>query len=158
MFATKTSRFSGRLACVLGLVFMVGCGARGDLQGTVKYRPVGKSLVTGTVMVMGADNQPRYGMIETDGKYLVRDVPIGPAKVTVSSPNPAGTGPVRTADGRAPSKMRGMEGENTAAPPPVSEEIKKGWFEIPEKYNSPTSSGLSFDIKKGANTYDIVLD
>jgi prepilin-type N-terminal cleavage/methylation domain-containing protein len=33
-----------------------------------------------------------------------------------------------------------------------------GWCSIPEKYGDPNASGLTLDVKKGTNTFNIDLD
>jgi hypothetical protein len=70
-------------------------------------------------------------------------VATGEAKAAVSSINPKSSDfQVRQAEGGPPPKPR----------PEV-----KGWFPIPEKYDTPFKSGLTFTIKRGENTIDIDL-
>ncbi len=149
------------LACALPmLIVCAGCAGPGDVQGTVSYRPNGKKVVTGTVMFMGADGMPHYAMINADGTYLVRGVPPGPAKVTVASPNPVQPPEPKRPGGGDREQIGEAKPpvEGGAAGVPVSEEIKKNWFAIPEKYTDLQNSGLRFEVKRGVSIYDIVLD
>jgi hypothetical protein len=151
------------LAMIPLFLATIGCTGKGDIQGTVSYRPASKKVAFGTVMFIGADNQPRYGIINPDGTYLVRGVPSGKAKITVASPNPVQPPDARGAGrvDRAQIGDRKPEGEGepsataTAQPAP---EVAKSWFPIPEKYAEPDKSGLAFDVKRGTNTFDIILD
>src|SRR5690242_8111846 len=73
--------------CAVGLLAVAGCGAgRGTVSGKVTYK--GKPVVTGTVSVIGSDGIQYAAQITPQGTYSVPDVPAGPAKFTVSSPNP----------------------------------------------------------------------
>jgi hypothetical protein len=154
---TRTLTF----ALLLPLLLVVGCGGQGSVEGTVTYRPNGKKLVWGTVMITGSDNISRYGTITKDGTYAVNGVVSGPAKITVTSENPKAAAATardggRGADGRS---RPGAEGAaNTPAPPPIPDEILKGWFAIPDKYGDATQSGLTVTVKGGKNTHDIILD
>ena len=103
-------------------------------------------------------------MINKDGTYLVRDVPLGEVKVCVSSENPKQA----DADPRpAGRKVRrpGVEDrraapgpDNSPQSPPVPEEILKGWFPIPTKYSDPGQTTLKTTVRGGKNSFDIVLD
>jgi hypothetical protein len=143
-----------------GLVFLSGCSGSGRVSGTVTCKGNGKKLMSGTVMILGSDQIPHYGEIKEDGTYAVGGVPPGPARVTVTSPNPN-----ETADD--PSGPRGMGGRGRApaglpsrSPPPsnLSESAKKGWFAIPDKYADPAKTPLTVEIKGGHNAYPIELD
>jgi hypothetical protein len=126
-------------AAVLALA--AGCGGRGDVSGKVTYQ--GKPLVWGTVQFEGSDGLVKQGNINSDGTYSVREVATGEAQVAVSSINPKSSDfQPRQAEGRPP-------------PPPRPE--VKGWFPIPDKYDTPHKSGLVYTIKSGPNTIDIDL-
>jgi hypothetical protein len=119
----------------------LGCAGKGDVSGRVTYK--GKPLVWGTVQFEGSDRIVKQGNINPDGTYSVRGVATGEAKVAVSSINPKSSDfQVRQAEGGPPPKPR----------PEV-----KGWFPIPEKYDTPYKSGLTYPIKRGANEIDIEL-
>lgn len=120
----------------------IGCGGYGDVSGKVTYK--GKALVWGTVQFEGSDNMIRQGNINSDGTYEISHVATGEAKVAVSSINP------KSSDFQL---RRPQEGGPRANPRP---EVK-GWFPIPEKYDRPYKSGLTYTIKSGENQIDIDL-
>src|SRR5438874_10134103 len=64
----------------------LGCGGRGDVSRNVTYQ--GKALVFGTVQFEASDGTIKQANIETDGSYSIPGVPVGEAKVAVSSDNP----------------------------------------------------------------------
>jgi hypothetical protein len=135
-----------RLPCrpVAGMSFLVlfvlGCSGLGDVSGTVTYQ--NKPVLFGTVLIECADGSIRQGNIEKDGSYTVRGVAAGDVKVAVNSPNPKGVTIL-------PSKIP----ERKQEPYPVV----PGWFPIPRKYDSPSTSGLTYQVRGGANTINIEL-
>jgi hypothetical protein len=119
----------------------LGCAGKGDVSGRVTYK--GKPLVWGTVQFEGSDKLLKQGNINSDGTYTVQGVATGEAKVAVSSINPKSSDFV-------PMQREG-------APPPKPRPEVKGWFPIPEKYDTPFKSGLTYTIKRGENKIDIEL-
>jgi len=103
----------------------------------------GQAAGWGTVQFEGSDGTLKQSNIGSDGTYSVQGVATGEAKVAVSSINP------KSAD----FSQRVVEGR---PPPPPRPEVK-GWFPIPEKYDTPFKSGLVYPIKSGPNTIDIEL-
>lgn len=138
---------------VLFLAAASGCGSSvGSLSGKVTYQ--GKTVASGTVMVIGSDGIPRYGKIETDGAYKIDDVPPGPVKVTVNSPNPV-PDPAQVAAAQARPKRGGREQTNPITAPTSDPKL---WFEIPAKYGDPNTSGKETTVKGGNNTLNIELE
>ena len=129
-------------AVVLITLAAIGCGGYGDVSGKVTYK--GKALVWGTVQFEGSDKMIKQGNINSDGTYSISGVASGEAKAAVSSINP------KSSDFQL---RRPQEGGPKANPRP---EVK-GWFPIPEKYDTPFKSGLTYPIKAGENTIDIEL-
>jgi hypothetical protein len=111
------------------------------VSGKVTYK--GKTLVGWRVQFEGSDKAIRQGNINSDGTYTVRGVATGEAKATVSSINP------KSSD----FQVRQAEG----GPPPKPQPEVRGWFPIPEKYDTPHTSGLTYTIKRGENKIDIEL-
>ena len=73
----------GVLLVVL-LLSGVGCGRRmGQVSGRVCY--AGRPLPGGTILLLASDGKPYRGQIEVDGRFRVLDVPLGEAKVCVTS-------------------------------------------------------------------------
>jgi hypothetical protein len=120
-----------------------GCGSgKASVSGTVKYR--GKLLAMGTVFLAGPDHLQVLGQINPDGTYRIDGVAAGSVQIGVASLKPSATRP-------RPTKTRTR---GAAPPPPVDD---SGWFEIPDKYTDPLTSGLTVDLKSGTNEYDIEL-
>jgi hypothetical protein len=142
-----------------GLVFLAGCAGTGGLSGTVTYKGNGKKLMSGTVMVLCSDNVPRYGMIGEDGTYSVAGVPPGPAKVTVTSPDPGEAAAEAPAARGGGGRARPGGAASRATPPSgLSGAAAKGWFAIPDRYGDPARTPLTVQVKGGKNPHDIQLD
>lgn len=124
----------GLLLCVV----LCGCGGKGTLTGTVSYK--GAPVAMGQVIVVAQDGGMRVGPIQPDGKYEVRDVPTGTAKIAVESPDPRGGSPV-------------VPGEGVTV-----KAVPQGWQALPEKYGSIVTSGLTVDVKAGVNTHNVPLE
>jgi hypothetical protein len=129
----------------LALAFLtlaaVGCGERGDVSGKVSYK--GKLLVFGTVQFEASNKTIKQANIATDGSYSIPGVPVGEAKVAVSSDNP-------NSSAFQPLQREGM-------PPPKPLPQVKGWFPIPPGYQDLSRPKLTYTVKSGKNTYDIDL-
>ena len=143
--------YRGPRVAVLGLLLIAcGCSSRGTVSGKVTFR--GKPVVWGTVSVIASDNVQYAAQITSEGTYSIPNVPTGPAKFAVSSPNPDGTargGPAAANDGAGD---RGSAGEGGPPNPPPG-----AWFALPEKYNDPLKSGLTGTV--GAqSTVDLILE
>jgi hypothetical protein len=126
-----------RTASLVALGLLVlgsgGCKSKGTVSGKVAHK--GKPVIWGTVTIIGSDKIQYAGQITPEGTYTVPDVPGGPVKIAVSSPNPDGT------SRGGPAAQRGGDLAGAEPPPPV---IKSGgWFPIPDKYSNPETSGLT---------------
>lgn len=129
---------------ILFATSITGCGpAATDVTGSVTFE--GKTVVFGTVVIIGTDGLPRSGAIQPDGTYRVSGVPLGAAKVAISSPRPPGmkvpnakpkTGRDEGLDERRPAD------ENATVDPVVA----KGWFALPEKYGDPATANLTLEV------------
>jgi hypothetical protein len=122
---------AGMLLCMLS-----GCGAGGgSVSGTITYQ--GKPLPTGAVTFSGGENgSVTVSSPITDGKYAMTEVPVGPVKISVTTPPPSPPPP-----------------PGTPAAAPATETIP-----IPQKYAFADQSGLTYTVKSGAQTYDIKLE
>ena len=118
-----------------GLAFSLGCGMSGtptgQVSGTVQVR--GKPLTKGTVnFLMKEKGIGAEAPIDATGKYAF-PTPLEAGTYAVSvTPPPAE--PVRPG----------------TRPPRVSQEI-------PAKFREPTSSGLTYTVKRGSNDYPIAI-
>jgi hypothetical protein len=136
------------------LLAFTGCAGRGtgSVSGKVTYQD--KVVRSGSVMFVGSDSLPRYAPIDTDGRYAVEGLPAGPAKITVSSPDPKGVS--GRGQGRRPDlKDAGTVPGRSEEPPPAA--TVAAWFTLPDSYGDPKNSKLSFDVQPGPNTHHIEL-
>lgn len=122
-----------RRAFALATVFLAGCApATGTVQGkiTVNGTPLTAGLITFHSEV---GNHDAFSAPVKDGRYETGAIPAGPCKVTVIHSSVAKPAAGGSDLGRA----------RTA-----------GAVEVPEKYGRADTSGLTFTIKLGANTFD----
>jgi hypothetical protein len=130
---------TGPLVAGFLLLTLIGCGpGRGDLSGTVTFGK--KPLRFGSVSALGADGIPKSGLIKDDGTYTITDIATGPIKICVTSADPAASQPAERIPGTPQPKVD-----------------RTGWFAIPDKYGDFAKSELTFDLKRGANTFNIDL-
>jgi hypothetical protein len=126
---------------VVLLAFAAGCGSdsgRGSVKGKITVS--GKPLAKGTITFL-----PTTGTKDpittpvTNGEYTIPDLPVGLAKVYIIPPLTSEPSPVDKGDGV----------------PAARPERKK--VVVPEKYQNPTTSGLSLTVQKGENKFDADL-
>ncbi len=120
------------LACC---VTLAGCGPkeapRGDISGSVSYQ--GKLIETGCISLYSPTNGlGSSGDVQSDGSFSLKGIPVGSYQVSVMPPQPVPPAPGET-------------------PKPQAK------FPLPAKYAESTSSGLTFDVKKGANELKLDL-
>jgi hypothetical protein len=140
--APARSSFRSAVAPVLLTLAVVGCAGRGDVSGKVSYQ--GKPVVFGSVQFEASDKTIKQANIKEDGTYSIAGVPVGEAKVAVSSQNP-----------QSSDFQRLHRGENQ--PPPKPRPAIPGWFPIPTDYQDLSKAKLTFTVKRGQNPYDIDL-
>jgi len=136
-----------RLVLLIALVPMLGCPS-GDPAATLVSGKVTMDgqPVAGTVTFFGADNKTEVGAspIGPSGEYSIPNPTPGPVKIVVKSmAGAAGGGPLIPAP-KGTTEMPKTAGGNQGVAPPV-------------KYGSPTTTPLSYEVKKGKQTYDIQL-
>lgn len=120
---------------------LAGCGkGKGDLSGTVKHQ--NKLVQSGSVRVLGSDRIPRVTAIKEDGTYTITQIPVGNVQIAVNSPSPMGMKEL------PPNKFG-----KTNMPPD-----NPNWFAIPPKYAEFDTSGITFAIRKGDNSFIIELE
>ncbi|OWK36457.1 carboxypeptidase-like regulatory domain-containing protein [Fimbriiglobus ruber] len=144
---------SVRLLVVVALVVpVVGCGKpHGDVAGRVTYR--GRPVVYGTVNAIGSDQMTYYGTIQTDGTFTIRNVPVGPLRLGIYSPDPYYELPVPPA-----VKVRLEEARRAAGADNMPKPPKGQWFKIPPKYTDPMSSTLTGVVTAPLANIDCNLD
>jgi hypothetical protein len=164
-------------ALLVGLLFVsLGCGPNYKARGTVKGKvTIGtKHLTAGTVVFYGKEGgMTGTARIDKDGNYVMPDAPLGEVRITVTVPDlPSGT------IAGVPVKMPGTKGKKDAkkldkkldkkeaksVDPndpsrfiPIMGEIPAEIVPIPDRYARVETSGLTFTVKSGEQTYDIPL-
>jgi hypothetical protein len=133
------------LVTVLGLLALLalapGCGPRtATAAGKVTFQ--GKPVVWGSVTLRASDGSIHQIGLNPDGTYRLEGVPVGPAKVGVSSPDPKPSARAARIDDE---RVR-----PAPAPPPGA------WFALPPKYADPATSGVTVQV--GADPADIKLE
>lgn len=141
-----------RRSHALGVGFVVlaalvsGCGTKTTtVKGRVSYQ--GKPVVWGSVAVVASDGINYPASIPLDGTFVIENIPTGPCKIGVNSPNPEGRFGGRLGGTKDKESVAGLGTrvpEDTRPRPPAG-----AWFEIPDKYMDPLTSGLTGEIKAG---------
>jgi len=143
---SKTTRRSGGLllAILLGGVF--GCGKTATVSGKVSYQ--GRPVTHGSVTLLSADRTARSGVIAPDGSYAVERVPTGTVKIAVISRDPAKGRSAVPGQKLARADKKGTAPQDAAA---------RGWFPLPQKFESVETSGLDCTVDSGRVSHDLEL-
>lgn len=128
-------------------LLVAGCGPAaaptGTVSGVITFQ--GKPVTAGTVTFRNDDKGLVASMpLGADGRYQLRfagglQIPVGAYDVTISPPEPH----VPTAGELASGDAAGKTSVPHASP------------DIPQKYRSPKTSGLTFEVNAGENTFDL---
>lgn len=131
------------------LAISVGCGrATTEVTGRVTFQ--GKALTGGTVTFFCCDKQIAYGLINPAGTYHLKDVPMGPAVVTVRT-HPKIPPGYAVRQKLPPSK-------DAPQPKIVSAAGISDFVPVPERYYHPEESGLSFTVSSSRTVFNIELN
>jgi hypothetical protein len=141
------TRTHGRLAVVPGLLVLLalspGCGpSTATVAGKVAYQ--GKPVVWGSVSLRASDGSYHQIGINPDGTYHLDKVPVGPASVGVSSPDPAPSPRLKRGEG-SDQKV------NAPPPPPPP----GAWVPLPAKYVDAATSGVTIEVGSGSADIDL---
>jgi len=143
---TTTMRRSGAVLLPILLAVAGGCSKTATVTGKVTYQ--GRPVTYGSVIFLNADNTARSGVIAADGSYRVENVLPGTVKIAVISHDPA----------KGRSVVRGRKSTPTAKTTGASPSVPAGgWFPLPPRFESPTSSGLGCDVSAGPSGHDIEM-
>jgi hypothetical protein len=163
MNGTYLRRICGRFAPLLSLLTMfalVGCGgsgAQGKLTGKVLYK--GKPVTGGSVIFRpsSAGENTVTAQILPDGSYTAT-VPAGVVKIAVD--NRELQPPETTAKKEARPNLPKVGNLTSDTPDPrVNPQKPAGtYIKLPDKYHDVASSGLSYTVKSGAQTYNIEFE
>ena len=129
----RVLRASMASCLVLLAAFLAGCDSgppTGDVSGTTSFE--GVPIEEGSIAFFPADGKgPTAGGTIVDGKYSVKKVPAGIAKVQITSSKEVGK-----------KKMY-----NTPNSPEMPVKIDP----LPDKYKDPLLTELRFDVQTGQN-------
>ena len=136
----------------IGVLSLTGCNAGlrdgpppsgAEVTGKVS---LGSTLVQGgTVRLVSAtdENRTAMGSIQSDGTYSVKNAPLGKVLIAVETD---------TAKQFDPNFQRRGGGPPAGAAAPTMKYVR-----IPSRFARAKDSGLSFEVKAGAQQHDIVL-
>ena len=136
-------RTGGGLFFLAAAAFVaLGCGGgKGSVTGEVKYKD--QPLAAGAIAFLFEDGEKQVVHADiVNGKYSIPSTQTGKAKVTVTATPPS------RGHGALP------KGATVSAAPSVSPEK---YVPIPAKYGNPDTSGLTYDVKSGAQVKDFPL-
>jgi hypothetical protein len=128
-------------ACLAALVLAAGCGSsQAVVSGKVTVH--GQAVTAGTVLFLGANNQTATGTLDGEGRYVAPHVPMGSVKVAVQTLRPE---QVWAAAANRPKNAPPLPSRLTNLVP------------VPEKYAEPETSGLTCDVQRRQQEYNIEL-
>ena len=142
-----------RLLLLLSVFFVAGCvqveheipdtGATLEGAITLNGKPIPLALI-----IVRSENATSDFVVREEGKYKVPSVPLGLVKIGVDTEAMRGEVISRS----MANAYKGPDGK-------IKEEQAKKlkFIPVPIKYADPDTSGLEFEIKKGSNTFDIIL-
>jgi hypothetical protein len=143
-----------------GALLLLGCGGgRGDITGEVTYN--GEPVSVGRITFLSQiDKQEVKSAHIIRGKYTIPAFPAGPAQITVESFEPPDSETLKNARMSKVQPAGGMK-EFMKPLPPELLEMADGpplkFVPIPLAYANPEASGLTYEVKKGPQIFDIPL-
>lgn len=124
-----------------------GCSEpKGNVSGVVKFD--GSPLPSGKItFICEGGDKPVFSSDIRDGRYEIKGMPVGAAKITVATYKPSA--PVERPPGLGPTTRPGTD-ETSKAPPAK-------FVEIPSRYGRADSSNLDYTVKPGDQEHEIPL-
>src|SRR5438105_4947623 len=150
------------LPAVLSAPLLAGCPS-----GTPVGRVSGKVLLSdgsplpGGLITFSSQDKMASAVIKPDGSYDARDVPVGPVQIGINNEHlsPKSALPANIKDRGPPKDVISNMGPPKDAlkdKNPPSGATKQGTYvAIDPKYHSPDKSGLTYDVKKGDQVFDV---
>jgi hypothetical protein len=150
MIKANVSKRRALSLLLVSCVFLVaGCGKpSGTVSGHVSYQ--GKALDHGTVTLFPAEGPGVGGQINADGTYSVSYVPLGKAKVIVTS-----TDPKMAEDAQRIIKERRDNKVGATMSRPQIDPSK--YNNLPSEYGDRDKTKIDVDVHAGRNDLDINL-
>jgi len=136
------------MGCLIPILFaLAGCGGSGLATVEGKVTVDGQPVRAGRVVFRSADGKSTViAKIASDGSYRALDIPRDAMKVTVAGLN----------KWERIRLQRGVKGKRSSGSAALAEAIESS-PKVPEKYQDPDASGLTFTAKSGTNTYNIEI-
>jgi hypothetical protein len=138
----------------VGVVGLAGCGGPGtaNISGKIFFND--KPLKGGNVTFIPENGQAISDQIGQDGSYSLQKVPRGKVKICVQTSHLKTTGQTGPMTYRAPKGAEKPGGEY--APPDRAANARR-YVAIPDKYENPSKTDLTYTVEGGDVTYDIKL-
>ncbi len=139
----------------LAALLLAGCGrGKGDVSGEVTYK--GEPLPFGRItFVSEVGRHDTVSAFIIRGKYTIEGCPAGPVKISIESLKPP------TKKELEEAKKSPTLGEGDRLSPELLKEITADpplkYVKIPSKYANPETSGETYTVEKGSQTYNITL-
>jgi Carboxypeptidase regulatory-like domain len=165
----KLSRMLSLSALLVSICALSGCTPKGgnELTGKVSYK--GTPIQNATITLISAEGTPYNGYTGKDGAFAIASVPPGQYKVTIRTSGMA-SGGGNPGAAYAKAMSGGKSGPANAGPPKSAFEQKAAMekagvtgekltsnLELPIKYGTAESSGLSWDTKDSkTKDFDLV--
>ena len=126
------------LLCLLPL-----CGCSKPTVGTVTGKVTYKNqpVPSGTVTFFGQGDRVESAEIQEDGTYTITKAPVGTVKIGVITLQPW-----------APPTKSQMPDQV-----PETSAVKKPFVKVPDDYRNPETSGLTYIVQPGPQTYNLEL-
>jgi hypothetical protein len=136
---------------IAALLLLSGCSSYesrlpetgATLEGTVTYG--GEAVPMALVVVVGSKSSATVQIEQ--GRYQVENAPLGDVKIGVNTEAARG----QLISQQMAQGYKGPGGKGGSRPPPAK------FVEVPKKYAEPELSGVTTQVKKGHNKFDIVL-
>lgn len=130
------------IVILLLAISLSGCRDKvGSISGKVTFK--GQPIPVGTVTYFGQKNKVVVADLSEDGSYIVDQLPVGMAAITVETPNVQ------------PFALKPGD------PPPPPGVVSSAYFlpniRIPDHYVNRETSGLRLDVQEGPQVLDLTL-
>ena len=134
-----------------------GCGSGEPTLATVTGKVYLDDVPVpgGAIVFIAPDGSSANGVIKADGSYEVLKAPLGKVKAAVQPPLEVEKTP-QVKDGPAPAKEP-LDPALKAKIEKRAEARRKIFGAIPDSYQDPARTRLSFELVEGPNTVDVHL-
>lgn len=141
---------------LIGLLIVLGCeSGTGSVTGIVRYR--GEKVPSGTISFL---SQGKVAEAEIkEGRYRVKGVPVGEARITVVRLDPTQPDPLETVKNarKQESEIKTCNGPAPLPTPSQVEALQLKRHLLPSQYASLETTDLNCTVTSGENSCDITL-